>query len=425
MDLITRERYLYWLRRVKGQDLVRLLTGVRRSGKSSLLQLYREELVNQGVKPSQIWAVNFEDYALQPLRDPAEFHRQALQRVQNGLRYLFIDEAQELGDWARVVNSLRAEHGLEIYVTGSNATIFAGMGLTYLSGRYVSLEVFPLSLAEFRQFRRESRLTPHEPPETDTHRHNPHQPNPPDPEPIEKTYAEWLKIGGFPRSVLEPSDQLAYTLNADLFESIVARDVLLANDVRDPQTFQAVARFVFDTAGSGISASRIANTLSSRGQKTTHHTVATYLELLESAHIIYRCPRFDIRGKKLLSASSKYYFVDPGLRRVLLGSGASNRGHDLENMVFLELRRRGWQVAVGALGGGEVDFRVDDGRQTTYIQVCFDTSSLQVLSRELRPFAALPPGARAVLISADRIPPDCGEVAHLDAFDFLLGADLP
>lgn len=399
MNILPRPQYLAELRAVEGNDLVRLLTGVRRSGKSTLLELYRRELVADGVDPDAILTINFEDLAYDPLRDAAAFHAHVRDAVERGVTHLHVDEVQELDQWARVINSLRASGDLEICVTGSNASMFAGEGLTYLAGRYVTVEVFPLSLAEFRLF------TSAEDGESA--------------EPVEESYQKWMTVGGFARSVLAESPDMTRQLNRDLFDSIFTRDIAIRGGVRDTSVFLKVAAFVMDNAGSPLSANKVANTLTSQGHKVSTDTVDRYLALMVDAHLVYPCHRYDTRGRGWLKSTPKYYWVDAGLRDALTGRRGSNTGHDLENQVYLELLRQRFELFTGVGPGGEIDFLARKGDETRFIQVALSALDESVLQHELSSFRGLPPGANCVLLTGERIPLATGQVTHVNAFDFL------
>ena len=299
-------------------------------------------------------------------------------------------------DRARVINSLRASQDLEICVTGSNASMFAGEGLTYLAGRYVSIEVFPLSLQEFRQF-------------TGTD----------DGEPVETSYQRWMVTGGFARSVLATSPELTRQLNRDLFDSIFTRDIALRGEVRDTAVFLKVAAFVLDNSGSPLSANKVANTLKSAGTAVSTDTVDRYLKLMADAHLIYPCHRYDTRGRGWLKSTPKYYWVDAGLRDALTGRRNTNAGHDLENQVYLELLRQRYEVFTGVGPGGEIDFLARRDDSTLFIQVALTALDERVLERELSSFDGLPPGARCVLMTGDRFDLDTGHVEQVNAIDFL------
>ncbi|MDO5032285.1 ATP-binding protein [Corynebacterium sp.] len=397
MKLVSRQHLLAQLHAWDSDpaldDAIRVITGVRRCGKSSLLRLYEDSLDG-----AHVLSLNFELLSTQSLRESSAFHAVVMQAYrEEGITHLLIDEVQELEDWARTVNSLRAETDLRILVTGSNASMFAGEGMTYLAGRYVELEVLPLSLAEFQRFRGEEL-------------------------PAESAYAQWMK-GTLPAAALA-TESSHPQLNNAVFDSIFTRDIAMRGAIQEPAVFLRVARFVFDNAGSPLSVNRIAGTLTSAGFKTSNHTIERYLQLMVDAHMFYACRPYDLRGREHLRSRGKFYFVDPGLRDALLGERTSNSGHDLENMVYLELRRRGYAVSVARSGNQEIDFMATKEQHTTYIQVALSALDEDTLKRELSAFAGAPTGARCVLITFDRLPLNTGAVEHLNAGDFLLGADL-
>ena len=403
-ELFARDRYLEFLTNIDDPALVRIITGVRRCGKSALLSMYRSYLIAQGVGPSQILTINFEDMAYDHLRNAQSFHDHVLDAINRSeVRYLHIDEIQELNDWARVINSLRTRENLEICVTGSNASLFVSESMTYLAGRYIEIPMYPLSLAEFTRFRQKIGVTYTG---------------------VEQAYQQWLRWGAFPASVITHDEEIVRQLNSGLFDSIFTRDIALRGQIRDTGTFLRVARFVFDNAGSELSTLSIVKQLRAQGRGVSSELVDRYLQLMVDAHLLYRCRRYDTQGKQWLRTNGKMYFVDPGLRNSLLGSRDFNRGRDLENMVFLELKRRGFEVMTGQVPGGEIDFVARRDGHTLYIQVALSTDSEQTLARELAPFDRLPAGAHCLLLTGDRFAPATGEVKWRDVFDVLAGAPL-
>ena len=400
MRALPRNAYLDFLCRVTDPALVRVITGVRRCGKSTLLELYRESLVAKGVPPNRIITVNFEDASCDHLRKAEAFLSFVSAQVkQTGAQYLHVDEVQELEGWARVINSLRVNPGLEICVTGSNATMFSGEAITYLAGRYIEIHMLPLSLSEFRDFREATGRG-------------------------SATYREWMATGGFPAAALSHDADIVEQINATLFDSIFTRDIALRGQVRDTEVFLRVARYVYDNAGSPLSTNRISNHLKNQGYSSTPELVDRYLTLMLDAHLLYRCPRYDTQGKQWLKTNGKFYFVDPGLRNALIGPRDFNRGHDLENMVFLELIRRRYRVATGYQRGGEIDFVATRGSTNLFIQVALTTDNPATLERELKPLRNHRLEGKAFLLTTDRVPPAAGTAAWVDAFEFLDGAEL-
>ena len=403
--MIRRPFYMDKFRDLHSSEVVKVIVGVRRCGKSTLLKQLRNDLVEQGVSPEAIIYVDFELPSNAPLTDTSAFLSFVGERArQQSQSYLFVDEVQELEGWEKAINGLRAEFGLNIYVTGSNARMFAGEESTYLAGRYVSVPVFPLSLAEFCQFTSVEAS---------------------DPRAVEGAYQLWLWEGSFPAVALAPNEALKQALLDGIYESVFTRDIILRGRIRNEAAFVRVASFVLENIGNLTSASAIERALKSGGHRVGAETVDSYLRLMQSAHLLYRCDRFDIRGKERLRTNGKYYVVDPGLRNRVIGFRQSNHGHVTENMVYLELVRRGYEVSVGTLPGCEIDFVAQREGALHYIQVSETVADPAVLQRELAPFAKLRDAHPRVLITKDRS--DYGQegVRHMNLFDFLLGEKLP
>lgn len=403
--MIRRMLYMDKLEELRAPDLVKAIVGVRRCGKSTLMKQLRNDLVESGVSPASIIYIDFELPSNGELADPQAFIAYVTERASREEHtYLFVDEVQELDHWESTINGLRAELGLDIYVTGSNARMFAGEDMTYLSGRYVSLHVLPLSLAELCQFAgidvSERRAS-------------------------EEAYDLLVREGGFPAVALAPTDALKHAILDGIYDSVFTRDILLRGKIRNEAAFARVASFVLDNIGNQTSASAISKALKSGGHAVSAETVDSYLSLMQKAHLIYRCDRYDIRGKERLRTNGKYYVVDPGLRNRVIGLRASNHGHLTENMVFLELVRRGYDVSVGTLPNSEIDFVAQDGGTLFYIQVSETVLDPATLKRELAPFAKLSDGYPRVLITKDRVDYGQDGVRHMNVYDFLLGEPLP
>lgn len=400
--MLERPIYLDRLAALDAPDVIKVITGVRRCGKSTLLNLQRERLLTAGVPAEKIVTVDFEAPSNWELTKESAFvERVSSAASGHGATHLFVDEVQELENWPRAINGLRAEHGLDVFVTGSNARMFAGEAATYLSGRYVELEVYPLSFTEYLNFTGAS---------ADTR--------------PEIAYEAYRTEGGFPAVALAPNESLGRALLDGIYDSVFMRDVILRGKVRNEAAFMRVAAFVLDNIGSQTSANAIAKALAAGGHKTNPETVDNYLALMCDAFLLYRCERFDIRGKERLRTNGKYYAVDPGLRARALGAAPGNLGHVTENMVFLELKRRGYDVFVGTLPGCEIDFVALSGGDRRYIQVSETVADPATLDRELAPFAKLRDGYRRILITKDV--QDCSRdgIEHINFYDFLLGKEI-
>ena len=402
--MINRPEYESRLINSQNEEVVKILTGVRRSGKSSLLRLLGKHLISGGLPEKNIIEINFEYPRFVELQNPANFYLYVKERLpESGPAFLFVDEVQELDEWAKTINGIRAEFNIDIYATGSNSRMFAGEHLTYLSGRYIPIEVYPLSFLEFFRFKGA------DPSDFSIH---------------EALYNEYSSRGSFPAVVLAENADFAQALLGGLYDSIYSRDILLRGKIRNETAFRRVANYVFDNIGNPTSSNSIANTLKNAGHAITSDTVDSYLTLMGGAFLVYPCARYDLRGKELLKTNGKYYVVDSGLRNRVLGFRTSNHGHLSENMVFLELKRRGFDVNVGILGAAELDFVAQSQGARFYIQVSETALDPKVLNREIAPFSKLTDGYPRILITKDRVDYSTEGIRHINFYDFLLGATL-
>ena len=396
--MLARDFYLNQIIKHKDTEFIKILTGIRRRGKSSLFLLYKDHLLQYGITNEQIIEINYEKFQFDDLRQPQALHAYIQKQITDPEKkyYLFVDEVQELHEWAKVINSLRVSFPLDIYVTGSNSRIFSGEYLTYISGRYVEIKVFPLSFMEFMQFRN-LRLEEKEP-----------------------AFNEYLRIGSFPATALTINNELIESINAGLFDSIFSRDIILRGKLRDEGNFYKVAKFVLDNIGNQLSANAIANTLKSQGHRISVDAVDNYLTLMCNAFLLYQCERYDIRGKERLRTNGKYYVADVGLRNQLLGYRTGNMGHIIENIVFLELKRRGYEISVGKYNTLEIDFVAIKGPDKKYIQVALSALEETVLQRELAPFYEVKDNYPKLLITMDTLDLSQDGFEHLNLLDFLL-----
>lgn len=345
--MIKREHYLNQLKDLSNQDFVKVITGVRRSGKSVLLMQYREYLKEQGVDINDIIYLNMESYEMSLVRD-----EEALHRVLDPLMpkdhhfYLLLDEIQNVKGWQRVINGIRVSFDCDITVTGSNAKMLSGELATMLSGRYVQIPIYPFSFKEFLQAKNINE----------------------DSDKLMKAFREYRIYGGFPAVVLA-KENIKDTILSGIYDAVILNDVAARGNLRDISVLRDIVGFLADNVGQLIKPTKIANTLTSNQIKTNVHTVQKYIDLLEDAFLFYKVDQYDLREKKFLSNNGKYFIVDTGLRRQAIGRRAGNYGNQLENIVYLELRRRGYEVNVGKLDDVEIDFiakKVDD---IEYIQV--------------------------------------------------------
>ncbi|MCS8593647.1 ATP-binding protein [Enterococcus faecium] len=349
--MFQRPYYLSKLIEFKDTDFIKIITGVRRSGKSVLIMLYKEYLIKNGIDKDHIIYINFESFTYQTINNE-NMLREALTKLiphdDNKIYFLF-DEIQLVEGWQRVINGLRVSFNSDIVVTGSNANMLSGEIATLLSGRYIEIPIYPLSFSEFLLFKnidKNSRL-------------------------IDQAYEEYEKYGGFP-SVVLAYENIKDTILSGIFDTIVLNDVALRSGIKDPAVLKAIIRFLADNVGQLVNSSKIANTLKSEGIKTSVHTVNRYLDMLENGYLFYRAQQYDIRGRDYLRTNGKYFIVDSGLRRNAIGRKDGNYSNRLENIVYIELLKRGYSIDVGRLDNKEIDFIAKKLDETVYIQVTYE-----------------------------------------------------
>lgn len=345
--LIERPKYLKFLRKFKDNEAIKIITGIRRSGKTFLMNMFIDELRNNGISKDQIIHINFENLAFNKIKDEMDLYNYVHEHENKFKKnYLFFDEIQHVQNWERAINSFRVDMDADIYITGSNAFLLSSELATLLAGRYVELKVYPLSFKEYYDFKQGT------------------------PQTSFQLFTKYIEDGGFPAVDVAADPELKTALKKGIFDSVVLRDIALRTKSRDDRAIIAVIEFLMSEVGSSISATKISNTLRSNGFKTTTATVISYLKLLEESYLFYQAKKYDIRGKKYLSTMGKYYVADTGLRNMQLNKDyRDNLGHQIENIVFIELLRRGYSVDVGDYSGKEIDFVAKKGRTIEYYQV--------------------------------------------------------
>lgn len=392
--MIRRETYLSDLERLKDKRFIKVLTGVRRSGKSTLLALFQEQLITDQVSQTQIQSYNFEDLALADYLDYRKLYEKITDNLQaDQMNYIFLDEIQMVPEFERVLDSLFIKENVDLYVTGSNAYMLSGELATLLSGRYVELKVYPLSFVEFFSALGGDKAT---------------------------VFQRYLEFGGFPY-VTEIPDELTYRdYISGIVNTVLIKDVLQRKQRSDATLVEQLAKYLTDSSGSLVTIKKIADTLTSMGQKTTSDTVSTYLSGFQEAYLFFRADRYDIAGKKYLSINSKYYPVDQSLRKVLLGNKRPNFGHRLEGVVYLELLRRGYQVFIGNIGEFEIDFVAQKNGVTEYYQVSLTVEDDRTYQREVRPFQSIQDNYRKILLTMDNGRYNQEGIEQLNIIDWLL-----
>lgn len=394
--MILRPTYLEKLDQLRDKQIIKVLTGVRRSGKSTILELYQGKLLKEGVRPEQIQILNFEDLGLAEITDYLKLYKHVEDHlIPNKMNYIFLDEIQDVPHFEKAVDSLFIKKNVDLYITGSNAFMLSGELATLLSGRYIEIPVYPFSFKEF--FESESSVSKSE------------------------AFTHYLDRGGFPFAVELQDDNTYLSYVQGIVNTVLVKDILGRLQRGNATLLEAIAAFLTDTSGSLVTVNKITNTLMSNKLKTTNMTVVSYLEKLVNSYLFYQCNRYDIAGKKYLQINSKYYPVDPALRRALLGQKRPNMGSRLENIVYLELKRRGYEVYVGSLGNKEVDFvAIKDGVRE-YYQVSLTVQDEKTYQREIAPFLKIKDNYRKILLTQDSGNYNDNGIEQKNVIDWLLG----
>lgn len=359
--MINREEYLNELIRWKDKDLIKVVTGIRRCGKSTLFDLFIDYLKMSGVKSNQIIYINLEDadYDFKDYKELYHFINEKIISEDNF--YVFLDEVQNVPGFQRAVDSLYIKKNVDVYITGSNVYLLSGELATLLSGRYIEIKMLPLSFKEY----------------VSAFDNNNYQ----------QLFLDYMRNGGMPGNIniLKSNVNDLDKYLDGIFSTIVYKDIMARNNITDKLLLESVIKYIFDSIGSPISIKKISDTLTSKGISTSNHTVENYITALLESFLVYKAERFDVKGKNLLARDYKYYVVDSGLRSYLLGKKAdSDMGHILENIVYLELLRRGYKVYVGKVDDLEVDFVAENRDGLRYYQVALTVRDEKVLERELR-----------------------------------------
>lgn len=395
--IIYREEYMKKLKAYKDKKIIKVLTGIRRAGKSTILKEFKKELINDGILEKNIISINFEDNDNKDLLDFQKLHDYVIKKSdKNCMNYIFLDEIQNVENFQKCIDSLFLRDYLDIYITGSNSYILSGELATYLTGRYVQIHILPLSFKEYLSYYGESDEL--------------------------KKYNEYSIYGGFPYLInLDNSSEKLDYLDS-IYNTVIIKDVINRKKVNDVMMLESVCRFLFDNIGSSVSTKKISDTLASGGRKNSVHTIEEYVNSLLESYILYKVNRFDIRGKQLLRTQEKYYLSDLGLRTYLLGKN-NNRdlGHILENIIFLELKRKGYRIYIGKNDVNEVDFVVETENEYIYIQVALSVRDEQTLQRELKPLETIPDHYKKYIITLDYDTNNYNGIKQISAMDFLLG----
>ena len=397
--MIKRDEVLDRLKSFKDEPIIKVVTGMRRCGKSTLLEMYRNALIAEGVGEDQIVSINFEDMEYDELNNAKKLHDYVLSRlIKSKKNYLFLDEIQKVEDFQKAIDSLHLRKNVDLYITGSNAGLLSGELATLLSGRYIEIAMQPLSFKEYISFVGD--------------RSN-----------LSRKYADYLQFSSFPYAVQLKKDARRVRDYLDgIYNTVILKDVIARKRITDAMMLESVIRFLFDNIGNLLSTNRIANTMTSSGRKISTHTVESYISALMDCFLLYQAKRFDVKGKQYLKTNDKYYVCDIGLRYYLLGNKGGDTGHILENVIYLELVRRGYDVYVGKVGNGEVDFVAQKQNIVEYYQVAASVRDQNTLGRELAPLDAIADHHPKFLLTLDEdVAAHHNGIRQINALDFLLG----
>ncbi len=394
--MIERPEYLNQLIQFKDKDLIKIVTGIRRCGKSTLYELYIEYLKSNGISNEQIIYLNLEDYTFDTIKDYKDLYEYIDSKlIKEKQNYVFIDEVQKVIDFQKACDSLYIKKNVDLYITGSNSKLLSGELATLLSGRYVEIKMLPLSFKEYISYVGEND--------------------------IQKKYVDYITKGSFPYTLmLKDTTDIKMYLDG-LYNTVIVNDIADRKDIADIGMLKDIIKFMFDNIGNICSSTSIANTMTSSGRKISVPTVEKYLEALVESYVLYKVPRYDIKGKNYLISGAKYYVSDVGLRYYLLGRKIGDDGSILENIVYLELLRRGYEVYIGKQDMNEVDFVAINEKGVEYYQVSYTVKDEKTLERELNSLENINDHNPKYLLTTDYAPyTSYNGIKQINVFDWLL-----
>lgn len=398
--MIKRERYMNRIRPFIGSELIKVMTGIRRSGKSVMLELVKAELVDNGVDPANFISINFEDMRYGHLLNAQALHKYVMECAAQifGKVYLFFDEIQEVQDWEKCINSFRVALDCDIYITGSNAKLLSGELATYLGGRYVEFVIYPFSFEEFLELYHTV-----EPEATDA-----------------KCFQKYLLSGGMPYLAnLRYEDAPGRQYLTDLFNSVQLKDIVKRNKVRDVDLLERIIAYVMANVGTTFSASSLVKYFRNEHRTVATETILNYLKFCVDAFLIYQVKRQDLQGKQILATNEKYYIADHGIREAVYGGNLRDINLVLENIVYLELLRRGYAVTVGKAGDKEIDFVCEQRGQKLYVQVAYLLATPETVEREFRVYDSIRDNFPKYVVSLDEFDMSRDGIKHMNIREFL------
>ena len=392
--MIPRKQYIDFLSKLKDKQIIKVVTGIRRCGKSTLFELYKKQLLENGITKEQIISLNFENPNDMKFENWKELYTYIENKlIKDKMNYIFLDEIQILENFEKAVDGLYIKNNVDLYITGSNSYMLSGELATYLTGRYMQVHMLPLSFKEYLEYYGENNET--------------------------QKYNTYIKNGGFPYLInLNEDSELIRNYLEGVYTTIILKDVVSKNNIKDTMILDSITKFIFDNIGQLVSTNKIANTLASNNRKCSVNTVENYINNLLDSYIIYKISRYDIKGKEYLKTGYKYYVCDLGLRNYLLGS-IKDYGSILENIIFLELKRRNYDIYIGKHDDNEIDFVIKNNEGIKYIQVALSVRDEKTLERELNPLKNINDNYPKYIITLDYDNVDYDGIKQINAVDFL------
>ena len=398
--MIKRDNYLKKMIDAKDTELIKVITGVRRSGKSTLLQMFKDYLLENGIKEENIIHINFESAMYDDIKDYKDLYKYIKEKIKKEKVYLLLDEVQNVKHWEKAINSFNVDFNIDIYITGSNAYLLSSELSTLLSGRYIEIKMYPLSFKEYLLF------------------------NDYDNSNLDDKFNEYLKYGGLPAvTLIKNNNDLVLSYLNDIYNTIVKKDIIDRNKIKDTALLENIIKYLANNIGSPISSTKISDYLNSNKivESSNHQTIDNYLNMLEKSFIMYKADRTDIKSKSLLKTLGKYYISDTGIRNIILGFRNIDEGHLLENVVYLELLRRGYRVNIGKFNDYEVDFVAENPNIVKYYQVTQTLATEEIKERELRSLESINDNYEKIILTMDKsINNDYNGIKVINIIDWLL-----
>ena len=393
--MVKRQQYLEKLKKLKDLQIIKVVTGFRRCGKSTLLTQFEEYLKECGVESSQIISIKFEKIEFEHLQNYKAMYDYVVERLHpEKTTYIFLDEVQLVEDYQKAVDSLFVRDKVDLYITGSNARMLSGELATLLSGRYVEIEMLPLSFAEYYELVGGDKGD---------------------------AWKRYFTNGGLPYTAYINDEDILHDYLLGIYNTVLLKDVVERKKIQDIPLLRSVVKFLFDNIGNIVSSKKISDSLVSYGRKTTSVTVENYIESLSEAYVVYKAERYDVKGKQHLKSLEKYYAVDMGLRKLLLGQKNTDIGHILENIVYFELVRRGFEVCIGKVDDLKIDFIAEKDSDKEYYQVSASVLDPNTFEREIEPLRRVHDNYPKYIVTMDEITSNNEGIKQINVIDFLLG----